>query len=72
MTQLQETENWCGWQPETVEHKNEFMKKVMENDAHRFDVHVTTIHKTIEFAAGCVALCTEAERDNFFQKKQMV
>ena len=36
VTHLQKKkEKWCGWQPETVEHKIEFMKNVMEDDAHR-------------------------------------
>ena len=42
------------------------MKKVMENDAHRVDEHLTTIQKTSEVAASAVAHCTKAERGIFF------
>ena len=51
---------WMGTQD--VEHKIDFMKKVMENDVHGGDEKLATIQKTIEFAAGNVAHCTKAER----------
>ena len=59
---------WCGWAPKTVEHKIQFIKKVMEKDGHGIDEHLTSIQKTIEFAAGSVAHCTEAERDKILQR----
>ena len=55
---------WRGWAPKTVEHKIEFMKKVMENDGCEIDENLTTIQKTIGFAAGNVAHRTNAESDN--------
>ena len=48
-----EKQNWCGWAPKMVEHKIEFMKKVMENDGHGVDENLTAIQKTFDFAAGC-------------------
>ena len=45
VTHLQEKRNLCGWQPETVNHKIRFMKKVMETAVRRVDEHLTTIQK---------------------------
>ena len=57
--------NLFGWAPKTVEHKIEFTKKIKETDGRGVDEHLTTIQKNIEFAAGKVAHCTKAERQNF-------
>ena len=42
------------------------MKKIMENDVRRVDEHLTAIQKNV--AAGEVAHCTKAERENILQR----
>ena len=57
---------WTGWKPENDVHKFEFRRKVMEKDGDKFGEDLVTVQKTIETAAGKVAHCTEAERENIF------
>ena len=57
---------WTGWKPKNDVHKFEFRRKVMEKDGDKFDEDLITFQKTVETAAGKVAHCTEAERENIF------
>ena len=45
--------------------------RLTENDGHEVDENLTTMQKkTIEFAAGTVAHCTKAKREQFQKEHQ--